>query len=379
MSDGALLFYSAWPRGFHNIEAERKADAFAAAGHDVVYVAGVGTKNPGIASAGKVVDRVGRAVAGGSRGGGGGASSGVRDASVLVVPPRQVERVRRLNERLLVHQLRRVISDWSDATAWVRWPTPELTGALRKLAPRAVVYECVDAYHLTPGIRGSWRRLHDEAERELVDLADAVVVPGEVLAERFRPWGADVRVVPHGVDPFAWRPRANGSTVIGFVGTLDYRIDTEVFRALAGAHADWRIRFIGPQQEGFDPAAYEDLPNVQVEPPVPQESLPDVLAEIDVGLLAYVDSPLVRAMTPVKSLELLAAGRPVVARRSPALERFGEVIDFADTPAEFVATVERALREDLSERAAERRAVAEGNSWDRRLGELVSLVQELRR
>jgi hypothetical protein len=39
--------------------------------------------------------------------------------------------------------------------------------------------------------------------------------------------------------------------------------------------------------------------------------------------------------------------------------------------------LERALREDSGELAQRRRAVAESNTWERRLGEIVQLAQRL--
>jgi len=53
-----VLFYSAWPLGYHNVEAERKARAIAAAGHEVFYVTGIGTRNPRLRRPRKLIDRV---------------------------------------------------------------------------------------------------------------------------------------------------------------------------------------------------------------------------------------------------------------------------------------------------------------------------------
>jgi glycosyltransferase involved in cell wall biosynthesis len=268
---------------------------------------------------------------------------------------------------------------WEDAVAWVRWPTPELVDFLVRRPPAAVVYECVDAYHHTPGITGRWAAVHEQAERALVARAGAVVVPGEVLAERFRSWGAEVRVLPHGVELFPQRASRTRSDrpVIGFVGTLDYRIDVEVVRHIARSRPDWRLRFIGPVQEGFSPIAFADLANVTVEPPVPNGRLGEVLAGFSAGLMPYRSSPVYRAMTPVKTLELLAAGLPAVARPSPALEPYGDQLYLATTPEAFVTQLERALVEDSPERARRRRDTADANTWEHRLVEVRAIVAEL--
>jgi glycosyltransferase involved in cell wall biosynthesis len=376
VTDLPLLFYSAWPLGFHNPEGERKALGFAEAGFDVTYVAGIGIRNPRMASAGKAIDRAKRKLAP-SRGRT--AVPTLRVAGLAVLPPRQLRPMRRINAAWVEQQLSRAIPGLGQGVAWIRWPTPELVDALARLQPAVVVYECVDAYHHTPGITGAWAERFSEAEAALVELADAVVVPGEALASRFRQRGVEVHVVPHGVQPFPWRePRSTpaGAATIGFVGTLDYRIDVPVLRAVASHHPDWRIRMIGPVSEGFDPSAFADLPNVSIEPPVPHEQLGSVLATFDAGIMPYAAQPVFSYMSPVKTLELMAAGKPAVARPSAALVEHAHLFYFADTPHQFVAQLERALVEDSAERARARRAVAERNTWDERMAELRTIVQE---
>lgn len=370
-----LLFYSAWPLGYHNTEAARKASGLVERGYDVTYVAGVGTRNPSPASLGKLVDRVGAKL----RDRHPAAVGGIRLSSVLVAPPRQMNPVRTLNARWLERQLRRAMPSWSDAVAWIRWPTPELVDALPRLAPAVTVYECVDAHHHSPGIRGRWAVIHEAAERDLVRQADLVVVPGEVLAARFREWGADVRVLPHGVDPMdgPLARKTGHPPVVGFVGTLDYRLDVPLLRTIAAARPEWRFRLIGPVQEGFDPSDLAALPNVTIEPPVPHGRLGSVLTGFDVGMMPYADTPNYQAMTPVKTLELMAAGCPAVARPSPALVPYAELMYLADTADDFLAALDRALAEDSPERIQRRRSVAASNSWERRMDEVATMLREV--
>ena len=381
MSGRPVLFYSTWGLGFHNQEAERKANALAALGHDVVYVAGVGIRNPRLSRPGKVL-AVAASVLRRGRAAGAGLDRGrgaLRTASVLVVPPRQLGAVRRLNRRLVERSLRQAIDDWRRAVAWVRFPTPELIDALRRLDPAAIVYDCVDAWRHVPDFTGRFVEVLDRAERDLLALGALVVVPAEPLAEPYRSWGADVRLLPHGVDlpPFAERsPRGSDGAVIGFVGTLDYRLDLEVLRGVAGARPDWTLRLIGPVAPGFDPDALADLPNVSIEPPVPHSELASTLAEFDAAIMPYFDHPLYERMAPVKNLELLASGVPAVARPNPALAPYAELVRFAATPSEFVAELHDALTSDQPALAHARRAAAEPHTWERRLAALPALMEE---
>lgn len=376
-----LLYYSTFPLGFHNVEAERKALAFADAGYDVLYALAPLIRNPRPTEVRRVLSVLASRAGHRAAPAGSAAAHKLRATTLAVVPPRQLARVRRLNGLLVDRQVRRALGDVGGLVAWLRWPTPEVVESLRHLRPDVVVYEVVDSYWETPGVVGRWRDVYERAERELLARADTVVAPGEAIASRFRPLHPDVRLLRHGVDPFGeLPPRAAGSpTTLGFVGTLDYRIDVPVVRALAGSHPEWTVRLAGPVAEGFDPRLLADLPNVSLEPPVPHERLGERLAEFDLGLMPYFDHPHYTHMSPVKNLELLAAGKPAVARPSPALAPFAEQLYLAATPAEFVAQAERALAEDSPERAAARREVAAEHTWDRRLAEMLALVGELRR
>jgi len=371
-----LLFYAAWPLGYHNIEAERKAVSLAEDGYDVVYMTGIGTRNPRLSRLPKLVDRVGRKLSGGAAGVPA-AVPGLRTAALAVVPPRQLGVVRCMNERWLERQLRATIGDWGQAVAWVRWPTQELVAALRQLRPELVVYESVDANHLSPGIIGTrWHQIFEEAERALVSLADVVVVPGEALAERYRAWGAAVTILPHGVDLGAWRQEREPvqAPTLGFIGTLDYRLDMAAIQHIATARPDWSLRLIGPVQEGFHPQALSAFRNVSVEAAVPPSEVAALNLGFDVGLLAYRDHPHYTFMAPLKALELLGAGTPVVARWNPALAELGGLVRFASTSADYVAQVEAATDEDSPALARARRAEAERHSWDHTLDAMRQLL-----
>jgi len=373
-----LLFYSAWPLDYHNLEAARKAHGFAAAGYDTVYVAGIGIRNPRPATLAKAADRVARKLRGAAAAG---SNGGVRTASLVVVPPRQAAPIRRLNAAWVRRQLASAIGR-PGPVVWARWPTPELIDALDALEPSAVVYECVDAYHHTPGIVGPWAPRFAAAEAALVERADAVVVPGEHLAERFRGRAAEVRVIAHGVDldvfPYSPpRPRTGPEAVVGFVGTLDYKIDMAFLRRAAAAHPEWRIRLIGPIQEGFDPGRLADLGNVTVEPPIPYADVGRTIATFDASMMPYFDAPTYRSSVPLKNFEIMAVGRPAAGRPTRALEPYRDLVYLADTPDAFLAGLERALAEDSEALARKRRAVAEHNTWAAKIDEMLILLDSL--
>lgn len=374
MSGRPLLFYGDWPLGYVNQEAERKARAFAAAGYDVTYVTGAGIRNPRAARVTKLGRHALRAVRERSAPA---PDDDLAAASLLVAPPRQRRRVHEANVRWAGRQVRSIVPRWDEAIAWVRHATPELVAALERDRPAAVVYEVVDAHHVGPGMTGIWRTRFEHAERRLVALADRVVVTNPPLAPRFEAWGATVDLAPHGVDLFPWSPpRYDGPVVLGFLGVLDGRLDRDVLAHVARARPAWQVRLVGPVEAGFDPAALAGLPNVAVEPPVPHARIGEVLAGFTIGLLAYGDFPQYAGMSPLKLLELFAAGRAVVVRPTPSIAPLADLLRFATTGEEFVAQVEHVLATDTVADARARRAVAESRSWTTTIDGLLALLEE---
>jgi hypothetical protein len=79
---------------------------------------------------------------------------------------------------------------------------------------------------------------------------------------------------------------------------------------------------------------------------------------------------------PIKLIEYLAAGRPVVGTPLDAVLRFGDVTYAAATPAHFAASIERAATEDSPRLGRRRIEAAAPHSWDRRIEQLDAAIRD---
>ena len=146
--------------------------------------------------------------------------------------------------------------------------------------------------------------------------------------------------------------------VLGLVGQLSERIDLDILTALSDA--GFALLLVGPRDPRWEAERFAELagrPAVHYTGRVPAASVPAYLAAIDVGITPYTASDFNRASFPLKTLEYLAAGRPVVSTDLPGarwlledLARAGlavagegpaEIMTLASTPAEFVSAVRR--------------------------------------
>ena len=156
------------------------------------------------------------------------------------------------------------------------------------------------------------------------------------------------------------------------------RIDLAMLEAVAGTGVS--LLLVGPRQPSFEIAKLDALirrPNVRWVGPKHFADVPSYLGAIDVGLTPYQQSAFNRASVPLKTLEYLAAGRPVVASDLPAHRSLmTSHVAIADT-AESFAERTRALlasparRDDIEER----RALGARHSWAARTADIAALLE----
>ena len=117
------------------------------------------------------------------------------------------------------------------------------------------------------------------------------------------------------------------------------RTESTSRRLEAVAQSGHSLLLVGPRQTTFELErinALLSLPNVQWVGPKPFESLPSYLRITTVGLTPYADSDFNRASFPLKTLEYLAAGKPVVSTDLPAARWLAtDLVTIAKSPADF--------------------------------------------
>ncbi|MCW6507483.1 UDP-galactopyranose mutase [Lichenifustis flavocetrariae] len=265
--------------------------------------------------------------------------------------------------------------------------TPMMFGFARHVAAQSVVYDCMDELSAFRHAPSSLKNL----EVELMQRADLVFTGGHSLFDAKRGAHDNIHVFPSSVDVahFAQaelvtaepddqaaipRPR------LGFYGVVDERMDLALLDAVAAARPDWHLVIVGPVVK-IDPAQLPRRDNIHYLGNKGYDALPAYLAGWDVCLMPFAINEATRFISPTKTPEYLAAGRPVVSTPIVDVERhYGRLagVAIAGTPAAFTAACAEML--DLSREPNKWRpeadAVLAAGSWDDTFARMRDLLEE---
>ncbi len=168
-----------------------------------------------------------------------------------------------------------------------------------------------------------------------------------------------------------------GTPTLGFYGVLDERLDRELLDAVAALRPDWSLVLVGPVAK-ITPEDLPRRPNLHYPGQRSYADLPGYLKGWDVCLMPFALNDATRFISPTKTLEYLAADKPIVSTSVPdVVAGYQGVVRFADDPDIFVAQCAAALGESIAERqerlAAGRDLLAR-TSWAATAAQMRSLL-----
>ena len=238
----------------------------------------------------------------------------------------------------------------SDPVLW--FYTPMMLGFADHLRAETIVYDCMDELSAFAFADP----LLVEREAELIRRADVMFTGGYSLYEAKRDRHDAIHPFPSAVDTGHFGA-ARGDIVepadqaciagpkLGFYGVIDERIDLALIDAVAAARPDWQLVMIGPVVK-IDPAQLPRRANIHWLGGRRYDELPAYLSGWEAALMPFAINAATRFISPTKTPEYLAAGKPVVS--TPIIDvirHYGDIaaVAIAGDAATFVIACEKAL------------------------------------
>jgi glycosyltransferase involved in cell wall biosynthesis len=262
--------------------------------------------------------------------------------------------------------------------------TPMALPLAEALDAPLLVYDCMDELS---AFLGSHPEL-GARESALFARAHLVFTGGHSLWEAKRHRHPSVHAFPSSVDAAHFRrarsplPEPSDQVRIprpraGFFGVVDERMDVALLRRLAEARPDLHIVMLGPVVK-IHPSTLPRMPNIHWLGRKRYEELPRYVSGWDVALMPFAQNEATRFISPTKTLEYLAAGRPVVSTPIRDVERpYGDLgLVHIATADGFAEAVDRAMGEDRLLLAAAADEYLARTSWDATWSDMSALVDE---
>lgn len=245
---------------------------------------------------------------------------------------------------------------------------PALGNALAgKLEEELLIYYCYDEISAANWISKHGSR-HEQAFLSKVDLT--IVSSAQLLKDK-GPFTKRCKLVKNGVSLGLFQNQSRKAVEkqgvrIGYLGSIDERLDFDLLYNLATQHPEYQFQFVGRVVEKKEVARLAALENCEFLGPQAVKDLADYVAGFQVGLIPFKCNRLTAGIYPLKINEYLAMGVPVITTPFTDLSEFAAVAYQADTAQAFSEVIPQVLLEDTVDKVEERKVFAASNSWQNR-------------
>jgi hypothetical protein len=272
-----------------------------------------------------------------------------------------------------------------DFSVW--YYTPMALSFSRHLEPRAVIFDCMDELSL---FKGAPQSLID-MEAELMKKADVVYTGGHSLYEAKKNGHHNIHPFPSSID-FKHFSQARQKLVepddqiniphprIGFYGVIDERFNIDLLKEMAALRPDHHFVIIGPVVK-IDPRTLPKSTNIHYLGKKEYHALPLYLAGWDCAMMPFALNDSTKFISPTKTPEFLAAGRPVVSTSiKDVVHPYGHhnMVHIADTAEDFVNCIDLAMEDRKNPEWIDRiDHHLRDNSWDITFQKMAALESSL--
>jgi glycosyltransferase involved in cell wall biosynthesis len=270
-----------------------------------------------------------------------------------------------------------------DTAFW--YYTPMALAFSAHINPAITIFDCMDeltAFKFAPA------RLK-QMEQNLLSRADVVFTGGQSLYEAKKSRHINIHAFPSSIDFSHFSKARNGvaepadNTVIpgprfGFYGVVDERFDIDLLREVANLKPEWHFVIVGPIVK-INEADLPRAENIHYLGGRNYKELPAYLKGWDVAIMPFAMNESTRYISPTKTPEYLAGGKPVISTPiHDVVHPYGDeaLVNIVSNAQEFVAAGERILAGGEEKEAWLKKVdtFLHGNSWDQTYLSMKSLI-----
>jgi len=268
-----------------------------------------------------------------------------------------------------------------DYVIWSCYPLE--TGYFKVLKPKLKVFDAVDDWSKHP----SYRHFADSLKQNYKTIgnqADLIFTVTEELKNLFTNQ-ENIFLIPNAVDLKNYQrefPIVNRDIgelphpIIGYLGTIQERIDLNLIAYLASNNPHSSIAMVGPVWQEKIKETFLKYKNVHFLGRKSYEEAPMYIQQFDVAIVPHKTDDFSKSTNPMKIFDYLACGKPVVSTISANLDIFGDLIYATNDYAEFNHYLSQALDEDKTINTEKRLNFIKEHGWNKRTDKMLELIYQ---
>lgn len=255
------------------------------------------------------------------------------------------------------------------------------------------IYDCVDFF---PFFSEYSKKCH----LKLVKRADVVTANSSVIFDEIKKIRKDVKLVPLGFAQQIFKKsktlpkkmkimlkKHQKKTVLGFIGGISSRINFSLLKKIIKSFPNLDFVFFGsiePEVFGKKDSLMQKindlkkLPNFYLYSSVEKKLIPSVLKIFDIGLIPYdVENFYNRYSFPMKTMEYLYCGLPIISSEITELKKFPKFIHIVKNPIDFLTKIRHLKKYPVSVMEKKKmRKIASSQSWENKVGLILKEIKK---
>lgn len=299
---------------------------------------------------------------------------------ILDAPPifpfgNRIHFINQINQFLIVLLIKFSTINFKEGKNLCLWISDAIHYPLIKLMkPKISVYDNTDAIIFRDAKK---QKFHTTLRHRTIKDSSVSFFTSQLYFKEGKAYSYNCHYIPNGVDINNFRKRHYPvpkemkkikRPILGFVGTLDLRIDRQLIKEIVIKRPHVSLVFVGPTIDNF--LKFRNEERLFFLGKKEYKDIPNYINQFDVALIPYRLFENTKFMYPVKLHEYLILGKPVVSTNLLEVRQFSEVIYIAKNSQEFIAKIDEALREKGEGRRKRWVQTALANTWDHRLAKM---------
>ena len=229
-----------------------------------------------------------------------------------------------------------------------------------------------------------------QREQKLMQQADVVFAGGQSMYEARKGLHHNLHLFASGVEQEHFAQATDPSTpiagelaglnrpILGYFGAIDERLDLNLLDFLARRYPESSIVMIGPVVK-IKKSELPRRPNIHYLGQQPYERLPGFLKGFDICLMPFALNEATRSISPTKTLEYMAAHKPIVSTAVPdVVNGWSDVVFIAHDHDHFATLMEQALAEEGAARTLRQQRAQQhldNSSWEHIVAQMEREIQ----